>query len=187
MKTRWTSVVLTGGFVLGVGLGGSAQADPAGQGAATEGQGRIATATQKLENEFNRQFLQGHVDRAALAPLVDETVHAMPEAARLKTQAHIDGVIATGEKLATEMTPEERKQAATPAPEKVGSTEQAEVHAWGWPAVGAWGGLGAFGFPGMFYGGCTPTTGYVGPFGYSLSSSCAFGSYSGLGLGGWYW
>lgn len=189
MKTRWVSVAIAGGFVLGVGLGGSAQADPSDQGAATAGQGRIATATQKLENEFNKQFLQGRIDRTALAPLVTETVQAMPEAARGKTQQHIDAVIAAGEKAAVQMTPEERTQAATPAAEKVGQTEQAIIGAWGWPTAGAWGGLGAFGFPGMYYGygGCTPGYGYAGPFGYSYSSSCAYGSYGGLGLGGWYW
>jgi hypothetical protein len=189
MKTKWVTVVIAGGFVLGVGLGGSAQAEPTDQGAASASQGRIATATLKLENEFDRQFVQGHIDRTTLAPLVDEAVQAMPEATRSKTRQHIEQVVAAGEKLATQMTPDERKRAATPGAEKVGQTEQAQIAAWGWPGAGAWGGLGAFGFPGMYYGygGCTPGYGYVGPFGYSYSSSCAYGTYGGLGLGGWYW
>jgi hypothetical protein len=193
MKTRCVSVVISSGLATGIALGFATQAS-AGEGLpqAPEGQARIAETTSKLENAFSKQFLQGQIDRTKLTGLVDEAVQAMPEAARPKTQQHIDMILDAGEKLASRMTPEERARAAAP-PEYVGRVLTGLIDAWGWPAgTAGWGGLGAFGFPGMYYGsgGCTPGYGAVSPWGYSYGSECAYSSgygYGGLGGGGWYW
>jgi hypothetical protein len=181
MKSRCVSVVMSGAVVLGIALGCAVQTNAATQEGA-DGQARVAETTLKLENEFSKQFVAGQIDRTALAPLINDVVRALPNAARPKFRKHIDEVLATGEKLAVQMTPDERTDAAAAHPESIGKTEQALVNAWGWPIGGGWGGLGAFGFPGAFYGGCTPAYGGVSPWGYSFSQSCASGSST-----GWYW
>ena len=141
------------------------------------GQHRVADTTLKLEKAFNDQFVQGKVDRSALP--IDDVVQAFPEAARPKVQAHIDQILTTAEKLAAQMTPEQRTEAVTPpAAEKVGKTTEAQTVAWGWPGYGGWGGYGAFGFPGMYgYG-----LGYGG-LGYGGVGYGGVG-YGGVGYGG---
>jgi hypothetical protein len=168
---------ISAGVALGVAaLGSDARADEgsASPGSSTRdtpasGQQRVADATWMLESAFNDQFVRGTIDRDALAQPIHDVLEAMPEAARPKVQAHIETVLDTAEKLASQMTPEERAAAVLPpVAEKIGKTEQAQIYGWGWPSYGGWGGYGAFGFPGM-YG-----------LGYGLG-------WGGLGLGGWYW
>jgi hypothetical protein len=144
------------------------------------GQQRVADTTWKLEKAFSEQFVQGKIDRAALSGAIAEALAAMPEAARPKVNAHIEDVLEQAEKLLSQMTPEQRAEAAAPPPpEKVGTAEQAQVVGWGWPGMGGWGGLGAFGFPGMFgFGGM--------PFGFD-SVNWVRGMGSGiLGMGGFW-
>jgi hypothetical protein len=160
MKTKYALICAVGA----IGLAGAAPAS-----AAQDGQPRIADTTLKLEKAFNDQFLQGRIDRSALAAPITDVVQAMPEEARPRVQAHIEEVLQTGDKLASEMTPEQRARAVQPvSAETIGKTAQAQIAAWGWPGVGGWGGLGAFGFPGM----------------YGYGTGLGWG---GLGLGGWYW
>jgi hypothetical protein len=115
------------------------------------GQQKVAETTMNLENAFAEQFVRGQIDRDALSPAIDEVIAAMPETARPKVQEHIDHVLQVGAQLASQMTPEQRAEAATPpSAEKIGKTEQAQLAAWGWPGFAGWGGIGAFGFPGAF-------------------------------------
>jgi hypothetical protein len=103
---------------------------------------------------------------------------------------HIELVLQTGERLASQMTPEQRAAAvAPPQAENVGKTEQAQVAGWGWGGLGGFGGLGAFGFPGMFglgFGGLG--LGGLG-FGGLGFGGLGFGGlgFGGLGTGGWFW
>jgi hypothetical protein len=174
MKRNGASVVLSGGVALGLSLACSAHAEPTPQqGSLPAEQVRIAEATLSLENAFRDQFVQGKIDRDALAAPIDRVMQAMPEAARPKVQAHIDAILAGGARAASEMTPEQRALAAAPpAPETLGKTQAAQLIGWGWPATAGWGGYGAFGWP----------TTYMGGMG------CGFGACGyGLGMGGWYW
>jgi hypothetical protein len=149
---------VSAGVALGIAaLGSPARADqssassaPSTQAAAASGQQRIGETTWALENAFKDQFVRGAIDRTALAAPIDEVLKAMPEAARPQVQAHIERVLATAEKLASQMTPEDRATAAAPpAAERVGTAAQAQFVGWGWPGAAGWGGYGAFGFPGM--------------------------------------
>src|SRR5271165_3621233 len=100
-------------------------------------------------------------------------IQAMPESARPHLQAHIERVIQTAAGLASQMTPEQRAQVTTsPAPEKLGATQQAQIASFGWPNAGGWGGLGAFGFPGF-------ATGYS----TGIGISCGYNSQSVNGFG----
>jgi hypothetical protein len=154
---------------------------------AAAGQARLAETTQKLESAFSEQFVAGRIDRAALAPLVSEVVQSMPEAAKPKAQSHIDQVIQHGETLASQMAPDERALiAAAPAVENIGTTQAAQVAAWGWPGYAGFGGLGAFGFPGN----CIPYgTGYAVPYGgigwngFESGYSSAYSCTTGFGFG----
>jgi hypothetical protein len=153
-------------------------------------QQRVAAATQKLENAFNDQFVPGKIDRAALSGAINDVVEAMPEAARPKVKDHIELVLQTAEKLASQLTPEQRAEAAAPPPpEKVGKTQQAQVAAWGWPGAAGWGGYGAFGFPAMYSLGYGYNTGYSTSSSFGTAISTGYSSSCGLGLGcgGWYW
>ena len=188
MNPKYTPVLAA--IVLGVGLVPAAasaepQAEPATASQST-GQDRVADTTLKLEKAFDDQFVQGKIDRSALP--IDDVIQAFPEEARPKVQAHIDQILTTGEKLAAQMTPEQRAAAVQPpAAEKVGKTAQAQLAAWGWPGMAGFGGFGAFGFPGAFgvgFGlGCGLGCGGLG-FSSLGFSSLGFG---GLGLGGWFW
>jgi hypothetical protein len=176
MKTSYTLTALLGTIALGSALGSAparaeSQAEATAD-AASAGQARIADTTLKLEKAFSDQFVQGKIDRSAL-PIAD-VLQAMPEAARPQVQAHIDQILKTGERLASEMTPGQRAEAVQPPPsEKVGKAAQAWVSAWGWPATAGWGGFGAFGFPGMY--------------GYGLGLGWGGLGLGGLGYGGWLW
>jgi hypothetical protein len=80
----------------------------------------------------------------------------------------------TAEKLAGQMSPEERAQVTQPPPpETIGATSQALVSAWGWPVYGGWGGMYSLPYyatgPSPFYGAGLGT------------------GWGGLGVGGWYW
>ena len=178
MKSAW--VVLSAGVALGLASAPAAWAEPAaGQGDA--GQARIADATLKLERAFDEQFVQGSIDRSALSGPIDEVLRAMPETVRPSVQVHIARVLDVAERLASQMTPEQRVQVATPpARESVGQSVQAQVAAWGWPGAAGWGGYGAFGFPS--YGGY----GYGTGLGYTSGYNCQYGSQSinGWGYGG---
>jgi hypothetical protein len=215
MNTKYTLTAILGAIALGVAAGPSAaQADSNAQPAAespSSGQARIADTTLKLEKAFADQFVQGKIDRSALP--IDEVIQAFPEAARPKVQAHVDQILTTGEKLASQMTPEQRTEAVTPpAAEKVGKTAEAQVAAWGWPGYAGWGGYGAFGFPGMYgygagwglglgYGGLGYGGLGYGGLGYGGLGYAGLGwgglgwgglgwgglGWGGLGLGGWYW
>jgi len=211
MNTRTLSVAFSAGVALAVALGCTARADdssqapPGQQAAAPTGQARIGETTWSLERAFSDQFVRGQVDSQALAPLVDAVVQAMPEAARSKVAAHIAQVIATGQSLASTMSADQRARvAAAPAAGAGGTTAVpiGIVSSWGWPGYAGWGGIGAFGFPGMYYN-CVPySSGYAAPYfsptwggytsGYSAgnfsSLACGGGTgYGGLGAGGWYW
>jgi hypothetical protein len=167
MKTSCISVAL-----LAVMLGGAAAANAA-TAEQSGGQARIAETTLKLESAFSEQFAKGQIDRAALAPLVNDVVQAMPEGARPRVQAHIEQVLQGGEKLAPAWTPQERAQAvAVPDRDTMTPLQIGLGTSWGWPGAVGWGGLGAFGFPGMWGGGL----------------GCGFGACgAGLGTTGWFW
>jgi hypothetical protein len=193
------SIALSAGFAIGLlTLGGIARADETSaprvfyaEVSPAAAQQHVATATQKLEDAFNEQFVRGKIDRAALSSAMNDVVEAMPEAARPKVKEHIELVLQTGERLTSQLTPEQRAAAvAPPPPEKVGKTAQAQVAAWGWPGYAGFGGYGAFGFPAMYtlgygYGSSYGTTSaYSASSGYS--SSCGRG-WGALGCSGWYW
>ena len=182
MKRNYASVALSAGVALGLALACSARAEatpqPDPQGSESNAglpaqQVRIAEATLNLENAFRDQFVQGKIDREALAEPIQQVIQAMPETARPKVQAHIDAVLAGGARAVSEMTPEQRARVAAP-PETLGKTQAAILAGWGWPGMAGWGGFGAFGWPNtfMFGGGCGLGFGACG---------------TGLGLGGWYW
>jgi hypothetical protein len=190
MKTKYTLVALTGAVATGFTLGCAAPAESSSQAEQTaeqssavessssSAQARIADTTLKLEKAFNDQFLQGKIDRTALSGPIQDVVQAMPEEARPKVQAHIEQILQAGDTLASKMTPEERAQATQPAAkEHVGTTEQAQIAAWGWPGLAGWGGFGAFGFPGMFAGG----TGFGWGAGLGLGSGLGWGAWPRLG------
>jgi hypothetical protein len=177
---KYASVALSAGVALGLTLACSARAEPTTQndqqgseaqrGLPAE-QVRIAEATLNLENAFRDQFVQGKIDREALAQPIAQVVQAMPEAARPKVQAHIDAILAGGERDVAAMTPAQRAQVAAP-PETLGKTQAAIIMGWGWPGMAGWGGFGAFGWPGM----------------NMFGTGCGFGACGlGLGMGGWYW
>jgi len=211
LNTKKTMVILSSALALGVSLAETATADPTtNENAQAEvakpdkaQQQRIAESTMKLEKAFAEQFVNGHIDRAALSGPIAEVVQAMPEAARPKVQDHINDVLSHGEKAAASMTPEERTQLAQPpAKENVGKSQEAQCAYWGWGgAYGypGWGGWGAFGWP--YYG--TGLYGYGGYGGYGYGypyygtgwGSCGYGygysvsyasSCGGIGWGG-YW
>ena len=170
---------VSAGVALGIAaLGPTARADessaspgPSSQAAPASGQQRVADVTWTLENAFRDQFVRGAIDRSALAGPIDDVLKAMPEAARPEVQAHIATVLATAEKLASQMTPEERAAAAAPpAAENVGKAAQAQIVGWGWPGIAGFGGFGGFGFP------------LLNSFGWGTGLG-----WGGLGLGGAYW
>jgi hypothetical protein len=173
---KYAAVALFAGLALSI--PGAALADGSGSGGRgipRADQPRVADTTMKLESAFDKQFVDGTIDRNALAGPIDDVLRAMPEEARPVVKAHIDVVLDQGERLAARMTPEQRQGAVSPPPaEKVGKTQQAQLVAWGWPGYAGWGGYGAFGFPGM-YG---PALGGVGWGGYGWG-------YPGWGAAGW--
>ena len=172
MKTTYLSAALSAGVALSLAFCPAARAEAS----PNAGQARIADATLKLEKAFNEQFVHGSIDRSALSGPIDEVIRAMPEAARPNVQAHIERVVQEGAGLAPLMTPEQRAQVtASPPPEKLGATQQAQIAAYGWPYAGGWGGYGAFGFPGY-------ATGYSTGSGYSCGYSSQ--SVNGWGYGG---
>ena len=151
-------------------------------------QAQIADATARLEAAFAQQFRQAAIDRAALQHLIDQAVQAFPAPARGQVQLHIDKVIATAEQVAPRMTQEERDNAVTP-PEQLGQTQQGLITGWGWGAPLGFGGLGAFGFPGMGLGwGGAWGSPFLGSFPAAGFGGCGFGMCgAGLGMGGWFW
>jgi hypothetical protein len=182
MKSIVSSVSLLGCVAVGLAAAGcvvgtdptTEEATPSTTRAAAPSRGssdveqtRIAQSTLKLENQFSDQFTKGQIDRAALQGPIDEVIQAMPEAARPKVQQHIAEVLDKGEKLASQLTPEQRAAATTPpSSEDPGAKPHIDViTGWGWPGAAGWGGYGAFAFPGMYYGGL----GYGGynPAGYN--------------------
>jgi hypothetical protein len=172
MKTKYMSVALTAGVALGLAFCPAARANAVAPQADESAQPRIADATMKLEKAFNEQFVQGSIDRGALSAPIDDVLQAMPESARPHLQAHIEQVIQTAAGLASQMTPEKRAQVtASPPPEKLGATQQAQIAGFGWPNAGGWGGYGAFGFPGF-------ATGYS----TGIGISCGYNSQS---VNGW--
>jgi hypothetical protein len=212
MKARsYTSVAVSAALALGIGiLGSTARADEtsAAAGSATQAspapaQQRIADTTRKLEKVFSDQFAQGNIDRSALSQPISDVLEAMPEAARSKVKDHVEQVVQAGEKLSSQLTPEQRSVVvAPPDPEKVGTTQHALVTAWGWPGFAGWGGYGAFGFPGMYslgWGAGWPGWGFGTGYGTAYGTTAAYGTYGayglgglgfgglGLGWGGWYW
>jgi hypothetical protein len=176
MNRNGASVALPAGIALGLSLACPARAEPTPQqGSLPAQQVRIAEATLNLENAFRDQFVQGKIDREALSGPIDDVVQAMPEPARPKVQAHIDGVLAAGARLASEMTPEQRTQAAAPPTvETIGKTQQAIIMGWGWPTLAGFGGYGAFAWPTTYMYGAGCGWGF---------GACGYG----LGMGGWYW
>jgi hypothetical protein len=143
--------------------------DAEGSGSPTvqaSGQAQIAATTLRLEKAFSDQFVKGQIDPEALAPLVDDVVQAMPEAVRPTVEAHIAQVLEAGQRLALQMTPEQRVQVAVPpARNEAGDVPIAVVNPLGIPigqdAFG-WGGLGGFGYPGVGVGYPGVGVGYPG-------------------------
>ena len=88
MNTKKTLVILSGALALGLSLAGTAAAEP------TSDQARSAEATMKLEKAFSTQFVQGHIDRDALAAPIADVLETVPEASRANVQKHIDNVLA---------------------------------------------------------------------------------------------
>jgi hypothetical protein len=183
MNTKHGSLALSAGLALGIAtIGATAQAadgaasdESAAQPSRTSGQQRVADTTLKLENAFHDQFVRGKIDRSELTGPIADVLSAMPEAARPTLQAHIELVLQAGERLASQMTPEQRTAAAAPpAEEKVGTTEQAQLAGWGWGGAAGFGGFGAFGFPAM------------GGFGWGGLGFGGLG-FGGLGMGRWFW
>jgi hypothetical protein len=181
MNKKFVSLALCTAMALGVGAAQASEPSPAEQ-AVSSTQQLIADTTQRLEKAFAEQFVKGQIDPAALAGPINDVVQAMPQASREQVQTHINDVLAHGQKLATEMTPEQRTVVATaPAKEEVGSTKQGIIGAWGWPGAMGWGGFGAFGFPGMGLGWGAPG---VGGWGSGLGYGLGLGwGAPGLGLG----
>jgi hypothetical protein len=108
----------------------------------------MAEATWALEGAFADQFVRNEIDPAALSSAIDEVIRAMPEAIRPQAQQRIEEVLRSGQAAASLMSPEERASlASAPAPEAVGSAEEALIRSWGWDGYRGWGGEGAFGFP----------------------------------------
>jgi hypothetical protein len=160
-------------------LGSVAQASPEGA-----SQGQVAATTLRLEKAFSDQFVRGDIDRGALTGAIEDVLQAVPETARAGAQEHIDRVIATGQKLAAQMTPEQRAEAAAPpSPEQSGQLRQF-VGGFGWPGAAGFGGLGAFGFPGLGVGGFGfPGFGGFGGgwgTGFSTGTSCINGFCTGF-------
>jgi hypothetical protein len=153
MKMNHATVALAASLAVGLALACSAQAEPSGpqpEAASSQSadQARVAQVTLNLERAFGDQFVRGQIDRAALSGPIGEVVQAVPESVRAKVTAHIDRILAAGALAAQQMTPAERAEAASPpSREKIGSTAQAWLGAWGWgyPNVAGWGGMGAFG------------------------------------------
>jgi hypothetical protein len=224
MKSMFRSVPLFGCFVLGLATAGCYDlSDPSTQDPTTQAtsqnpsqttsetssgvdQTGIARTTLTLENQFSDQFTRGQIDRAALQSAIDDVIQAMPEVARPKVQQHIAWVLELGDKLAPQLTAEQRAAAtAPPTDEKTRQTREAQVTDWGWPGLAGWGGYGAFAFPGMFYPygvgygynppGFNPYTGnppgvgysnFVGYPGYGALGYASLGyGYPGGGYGGY--
>ncbi len=195
MNTKKTMVILSSALALGLSAAGTAAADP------TPEQARIADSTLKLEKAFGAQFVQGHIDRDALAAPIADVLNTVPEASRANVQRHIENVLAQGEQLTSQMTPEQRAQGTAPADEEhVGKTAQAQIAGWGYPGYLGWGGYGAFGFPyyGLGWGngiglGWGNTYGLGYGVGYGAGYGLGYGGYGlgyggyGLGWGGWGW
>lgn len=158
------------------------------------GQAHVADLTGQLEDAFARQFEQNAIDQAKLAHMIAQVIQAFPEAARAKVKIHIDEVFETGQRVASQMPSEDRSKAVAPVPkEKLGTVQQHQLAGWGWGTARGFGGFGAFGFPGMFWGsgwgspwlGAYPAVGY-----YGTGWGCGLGGAwcgTGLGLGSWYW
>jgi hypothetical protein len=157
MKLTRLSLVLPTVVGVALTLGSAAQASPEGV-----SQERVAATTLNLEKAFSDQFVQGNIDRSALTGAIDDVLQAMPEASRAGAQEHIDRILAAGQKLAAQMTPEQRAAVASaPSPEQVGHAKQGLVAGYGWPGAAGWGGLGAFGWPAFGTGFATGfSTGY---------------------------
>jgi len=191
MKARFISVAIST-LGLGLALGCTAQADTATQQAAGSSQSasqvsaapdqaRIADTTWKLESAFSDQFVKGHIDRAALAPLANDVVQAFPAAVQSQARAHIDTIIAKGEQAAAQMTQAQRTQLATPpAADKAGKGVLQLISSWGYPSYAGWGGFGAFGWPytGMNWG--------WNGLGWNGLSSGSWGWPTTYGWGGWW-
>jgi hypothetical protein len=150
---------------------------------------RIAEAALKLERAFSAQFVEGQVDRDALAPFVADAVRSMPEAVQPQVDSHIARVIDAGQRLASAMTPDQRAQLVAARPPR--HAQIAVVNPWGVPigqdALG-WGGFGAFGYPGAGYN-CIPyNTGYAYPYGgvgwNGITTGYSSGYYSALNCAG---
>src|SRR5579884_2914608 len=144
MKSKHLSVPLVGCLALAPVIAGCSgtsdplaqEATPAQTAAPYEGQAHIALATLKLENQFSDQFRRGAIDRAALQPAVDDVLRAMPEAVRPKVQQHVADVLGRGEKLAPQLTSEQRAAlTAAPPAERLGKTEIDIISAWGFPGA----------------------------------------------------
>jgi hypothetical protein len=195
MKSKLSSVPLFGCIVTGLATAAcSGASDPTTQGTSqaspADGQTLIAQSTLRLEKAFSDQFDRGQIDRVALQGAIADVIQAMPEEARPKVQQHIAEVLDKGEKLASELTPEQRAALTVP-PKDAGELQLHQIAGWGWPGAAGFGGYGAFGFPGMYsYGWGYPYgVGYGGGYasGYSSGYSTAYSTGYGLGTGGWYW
>jgi hypothetical protein len=160
-------------------LGSVAQASPEGV-----SQEQVAATTLRLEKAFSDQFVRGNIDRGTLTGAINDVLQAMPETARAGAQDHIDRVLATGQKLAAEMTPAQRAEVATPpSPEQLGQVKQGIVGGFGWPGAVGFGGLGAFGFPawgGVGGFGFPAFGGWGTGFGWGTGMSCINGFCTGF-------
>jgi hypothetical protein len=115
------------------------------QSAPADGQERIAETTTALQDALTTQFVQGKIDRAALAGPIDRVVQSFPEEARAEVQSHIASMLDDASDLASQMLPEQRADMAA-HPERVDSVNEAIYRgpAWrrfhpGWGRGWRWG------------------------------------------------
>jgi hypothetical protein len=183
------SLTVAAALAFGTTVAGAARAEaPAAEPVPITDQARLASATLRLEKAFADPFARGEVSREALADKIGAVIDASPESARADVGQHIERVVETGQKLSTEMSPADREKLAAAPKEDVGSTEQGLISTWGWPSTIGFGGLGAFGFPGMYYGNIGYGAGYglgttYGLYGVGLGTGYGVGYGTGNGIG----
>ena len=196
MKSKFTSVVLSAGLALSLAGCAASAGDPSAPEAKDtkptadqEHQQRIASTTLALENAFDVQFVKGHIDSDALQPLINDVLQAFPDDSRPQVEKHIYDVIAKGQKDASEMTPEQRAELASPASADKQDKQQVDIiGAWGWgyPAgYAAAGGCG--GGVAVASTGCGGAVGWGGGWGPGVAAT-GWGGCAGCGWGGgWGW
>jgi len=199
---KFTSVVLSAGLALTLAGCAASAGDPSAPEAKDtkptanqEQQQRVASTTLALENAFDVQFAKGHIDSDALQPLINDVLQAFPDDSRPTVEKHIYDVIAKGQKAASEMTPEQRADLASPvSADKLDKQQVDIIGAWGWGYPGGYAVAGGCGGA-VVASGCGG--GWGGGWGWGAPAAVGWGGgwgwpgygigYAGLGYGGWGW